>query len=182
MPSVDELVSDIISREGGYVNADSDKGGPTKFGITAQVLGEWRHLGRTATRKEVMSMDEHEARKIYFTRYVTGPQFDKIPDDEVRAHVVDIGVNSGPVTAAKMFQRAIGMHPAKVDGIVGEETLSAFLLTDAARVRRRLVSGRIEFYLGLGLDGKDVQEFLETHTKSQLHNLRGWVRRSMEFF
>ena len=31
---VDELIDELIEREGGYVNHPADRGGPTKFGIT----------------------------------------------------------------------------------------------------------------------------------------------------
>ena len=39
---VDDLISDIIRREGGYVNHPDDRGGPTNYGITQATLSEWR--------------------------------------------------------------------------------------------------------------------------------------------
>ena len=34
---VDELIDELIEREGGYVHHPADRGGPTRFGITEAV-------------------------------------------------------------------------------------------------------------------------------------------------
>lgn len=36
----EEILNDVLRREGGYVHHPSDRGGPTKFGIAARTLGE----------------------------------------------------------------------------------------------------------------------------------------------
>ncbi len=177
----EEIIQAILDREDGYSDREADRGGPTKYGITAAVLGEWRKLGRTASRKEVMNLDVHEAREIYMARYILGPGFDKIPDDDIRAFVVDMGVNLGTHAGGKMFQRAIGLLGDDVDGVVGPQTLHALSLTSKERVMRRLIQARGEFYMNVAIDNTDVQDFLKKHPTSQLHNLRGWIRRTMEF-
>ena len=37
--TVDQMIDDILRREGGYVNHPADKGGPTKYGITLKHAG-----------------------------------------------------------------------------------------------------------------------------------------------
>ena len=49
MNAIEQILDDILRREGGYVNHPADRGGPTNFGITAQTLGNWRQLGRPTT-------------------------------------------------------------------------------------------------------------------------------------
>src|SRR5688572_7893012 len=112
--TTEELIDGILTREGGYVDHASDRGGPTNMGITAMTLGEWRRMGRPATRAEVKALKVEEARAIYWARYVV--PFQMIPFDELKAQLVDYGVLSGPVTAIKALQHVLSVP---VDGIIG---------------------------------------------------------------
>jgi lysozyme family protein len=174
--TIDQIIDGILIREGGFVDHPADTGGATNFGITARTLGEWRHLGRPATDADVQALTEAEARAIYRAKYVDGPKLTAIADDRLRALLVDIAVNSGPVTAIRMLQQVCGVP---VDGVLGPQTLGAA----AARpsVVADLIRERAEFYLRLGLGGADVKAFLREHPKSQLHFLKGWMRRALEF-
>ena len=42
MNAIEQILDDILRREGGYVSHPADRGGPTNFGIAAQTLGSWR--------------------------------------------------------------------------------------------------------------------------------------------
>lgn len=111
-----------IEREGGFTDRSDDRGGPTKFGITAATLGESRKLGRPATSGEVRDLTEDEAREIFEQRYLEAPGFLRLGMPVVEAVVFDLGVLTGPPTAAKMLQRAAGV---KDDGIMGPVTIGA---------------------------------------------------------
>jgi lysozyme family protein len=62
---IDAILDEVLRREGGYVNHPADHGGPTKFGIIAKTLGDWRRLGRAATAQEVAALTVEDSRAIY---------------------------------------------------------------------------------------------------------------------
>lgn len=162
-----KLIRDIIEREGGFVNHPNDKGGPTKWGITAATLGRWRSLGRNATIEEVRALTKQEAEDIYYVQYVKKPGFDKVPDEHLRTQLVDYGVNSGPMLAITKLQEIIG---ADADGILGNETLSALSLKDQRVVNNQLVAARVRMF------GRIV-----TKAKTQIAFLDGWLARALTF-
>jgi lysozyme family protein len=115
-----DILDAIIKAEGGYVDHAADLGGPTNMGITAATLGEWRRLGRNATRAEVKALTRAEAEAIYAVRYLR--PFDAIQDADLRHYLIDLGVLRGPRKAAQMLQDVVGVE---ADGWIGPETLKA---------------------------------------------------------
>lgn len=182
--TVDQIIDDLLVREGGFADRPGDRGGPTKFGITAATLGIWRSLGRPATRAEVQAMSEHEARDIYAAEYIAHPGFGAIACEPLQVLLVDAAVNHGVARAIRMLQVALGFTGRRVDGILGRETRAAVAaLTDerSREIYRHVLRQRGELYLSLALDSADVCTFLEQHPTSQLTFLRGWIRRLLEF-
>jgi lysozyme family protein len=138
--TVDQLIDEIMDREGGYVDHKDDRGGATKFGITKQTLTEWR--GHPVTVADVKALGIGEARDIYLSQYVVRPGFLSLPDP-LLAHVVDFGVNAGPAQATKTLQRVVGV---KDDGVLGPKTRAALASADIADVTRRFWQERIRYY------------------------------------
>lgn len=124
--AVDELLDEVIAREGGFVHRPADCGGPTKFGITQRTLSAW--LGRPATVDEVRTLDEETAREIYVARYLAGPRIDTLPP-EIVPQVFDMAVNHGPRRAVRILQEVLNLAGWRVDvdGTVGPETRRAAL-------------------------------------------------------
>jgi lysozyme family protein len=95
----DGFLPDLKTREGGsaFTNRPADKGGPTRWGIDAATLGEWRKLGRPATAAEVQALGEPEADAIYRARYYQAPGFNLIAplSAPIAAELVDSGINLG---------------------------------------------------------------------------------------
>lgn len=183
--TADQIIDDVLEREKGYVDHPADRGGPTNFGISAAVLGIWRSLGRPATRDEVRALQVTEARDIYAAEYISRPGFGEVWYEPLKVLLVDAGVNHGQSTAIRWLQRALGFGGGRrVDGVMGRETKAAVSALSAERAREVYVAvlrERVELYLALGLEGADVKQFLRAHPTSQLANLRGWLRRAMEF-
>lgn len=165
--TADEIIDDILRREGGYSDRLADRGGPTCFGITATTLGAWRKLGRHATRAEVKALTTEEARAIYHAQYITSPRFDRVTDVELRGLLVDFGVHSGQARAVKALQRAVDVP---IDGVLGTNTLAALKVADARRVYRDVLRER----------GELLAAILH-RDKTQLVFAAGWLRRLMEF-
>lgn len=94
---IEDLISRVIEREGGYVNHPSDRGGPTKYGITQDTLASWRT--RFVMPAEVEAMTEDEARTIYRARYFRG--LEKITDPKTLEFLFDYSVHSGSGRAVK---------------------------------------------------------------------------------
>lgn len=125
MASMDDVISHIMAREGGYVDAPADHGGATKYGITQAVA---RAHGYTGPMRD---MPASTARAIYARSYIQQPGFDRVETlaPGVGAELADTGVNMGTVIASEFLQRALNvLAPAsalKIDGHIGPATLTA---------------------------------------------------------
>lgn len=116
-----EALTLMFGHEGGYNNRKTDRGGPTKYGITAKTLGAHRRLGRAATAAEVAKLTLEEATEIYRQSYWSQSGGDLLPVGLDYA-AFDFGVNSGPGTAVRHLQKVVGVTQ---DGIVGAQTVAA---------------------------------------------------------
>ena len=163
--TVDQILDDLIRREGGYVHDPVDRGGPTKYGITQRTLQTWR--GRVVTPTDVRGLTRDEARAIYQRRYVDAPGFATLPDP-LRAQVIDNAVLSGPRQAVKDLQRAIG--GVAVDGKLGPKTRAALTRRGVAAVHAQLIQVRAARI------GRLVQR-----APAQVRFLRGWLTRITAF-
>lgn len=125
----DAVVNAIIAREGDYVDHPSDRGGPTRFGITRAVAQANSYFG------DMRLLPLSLAQDIYLKRYILIPQFDKVHSiaATVGAELIDTGINMGPAVAAGFLQRWLNAFNARgsrypdmfVDSRIGPITLRA---------------------------------------------------------
>ncbi|MBW4331738.1 hypothetical protein KY084_12740 [Stakelama sp. CBK3Z-3] len=133
---IDELIDEVIEREGGYIDHPADTGGATRWGITQATARAQGYLG------DMRTLPREEATAIYRRLYWLRPGFDRVaaraPD--LAAELFDTGVNMGPATATGFLQRALNAlnrgqrdYPdLSVDSRIGPVTiaaLDAFLAT-----------------------------------------------------
>jgi hypothetical protein len=126
---VDELIEELIEREGAYVNHPADRGGPTRFGITEAVARAHGYAGAMA------ALPREEAAAIYRRLYWLRPRFDQVAErcPRVAAELFDTGANMGPAVAATFLQRALTAlnrggkdYPDLVpDGRIGPASMAA---------------------------------------------------------
>jgi lysozyme family protein len=160
----EDVITEVLRREGGYVDHPSDRGGPTNYGITLKTLAAWR--GQPVTAEDVFALTEAEARDIYRREYVERPGLDQIADPLLRGLLVDYAVHSGPRRAIEELQRVAGVT---VDGKLGPQTLSAVAVKGAESLRRGVLRARGRYLARLLSD------------PSQRVFAGGWLNRLMEF-
>ena len=137
---IEELIDELIDREGAYVGHPADKGGPTRFGITEAVARAHGYGGAIA------ALPRDEAAAIYRRLFWLRPRFDEVAErcPRVAAALFDTGANMGPAVAATFLQRALTAlnrggrdYPDLTpDGRIGPSTLAAldaFLETRGGR-------------------------------------------------
>lgn len=160
-----QVIDDILRREGGYVNHSADHGGPTNHGITQATLSAWRKA--PASIDDVRNLTEAEAREIYESEYVRKPGFDRVNGERLQAILVDCAVNHGPDRAVKFLQGALGVTQ---DGDFGPKTRGALYNSDPVAIYRKVVAARARFY------GQII-----TKNVTQAVFAAGWMNRLAEF-
>lgn len=170
---IDEMIQDVLAKEGGYVDHPADRGGPTKFGITLATLS--RYLHRVVSPQEVKDLDITTAKEIYELNYYRMPRIDRLPAP-IQPFVFDCAVNHGPKRAIKFVQDVCndaGFGPLTVDGLVGPKT----------REEAALCYSRLEDWMLVALV-EERQMFyanIVDRDPSQKVFLKGWLNRARSF-
>ena len=173
--TLEQMLARIEHHEGWpkYTNRPSDKGGPTKGGVTQATLSA--HRGRPVTPEEVMALGRTEVHEIYRQRYIA--PWEWVANEQLRWLLVDYAITSWHDDPAIALQRGVG---AKVDGIIGPKTRMAVLAADQDLLYAYVWRHRMGKFFEVAYD-PSVKEFLKTNDETQLHNLRGWMNRLAEF-
>ena len=129
----DEAFHHLLGHEGGYSNHEADPGGETMWGVTKVVA---RAHGYEGLMKD---LPVNLAKAIYRKSYWDAVQAESLPP-LIRYAVFDAGVNSGPGTAIKWLQEAVGATP---DGALGPKTLAAINELNPEGILRRMLAKRL---------------------------------------
>lgn len=183
MPTVTEIATDIVDREGGYVNDPDDPGGPTNYGVTVHTM---RRLGLDLTKdgqidsSDVRVLTRAHAVSIFVEHYFRGPRIDRLPVP-LQPSVFDMYVNAG-ANAVKILQRLLCDMRIEVtiDGIIGPKTVTAARqamdaapdhLVDAYGIARR------NYYYDLA----DRRPASRKYAMRRDGGKGGWIKRAEEF-
>jgi lysozyme family protein len=100
---IDQLIDDVIEREGDYVDHPADRGGATRWGITKAVAR------RQGYHDDMRALPQSDAAAIYRRLYWIAPAFDKVGEvaPKLAAELFDTGINMGTGTATGFLQRAL---------------------------------------------------------------------------
>ncbi len=162
---IDDVINDLIRREGGFSNRPTDRGGPTNHGITQTTLSEWRK--KPVTVEDVKNLTEAEAYDIYMSKFFLQNKLDAIPDKRTQAHLLDAAVLHGPRNAVKFLQETIGYDdPKGPDGYIGEKTLKTLVdYLDSGgsweEINDNLVQQRLNLVRQRVLNKPDQKEYIE---------------------
>ena len=168
--TIQQIINDLIDREGGYSNNPNDPGGETMYGWTAAAA---RAEGYTGAMKD---MPRSWAEAAYLRKYVTEPGFQKIAAINMRIaeELVDTAVNCGAGVPGPWLQRSLnlfnrqGMDYADigVDGQLGAATiaaLQAFLTkrgADGEKVLLRALNSLQGYrYIDIGEHNTKLEDF-----------------------
>lgn len=171
--TVQDMIAEIIEREGGYVNHPNDRGGPTKYGITQRTLSA--HRGKPATIEDVRGLRYDEAEIIYRQMFYREPKIYLLPE-AIQPQIFDMAVNHGPYRAVKYLQqylRGCG-EMIKADGLLGARTVAA-----ANRVIEKL--GEVTTNNQIAEYRKRIYRMIASHDPSQNQFIIGWLARADEF-
>ena len=162
--TIDQMIADVVQREGGYTNDPKDRGGPTKYGITLATLAAYR--GRPTTAQDVQNLSAYEAATIYKAEFYFKPHIDMLPG-ELQPIVFDAGVNSGPPRAVMLLQkalRAITGNFMAADGVIGPivcgTAQDAIAKHGIAAVVNGVVEQRLQWYDACVAANPDDKKFL----------------------
>ena len=183
MKSVEEIATEIVAREGGYVNDPDDPGGATKYGVTIHTM---RRLGLDLDRDgqitagDVKRLTRDQACDIFLKHYFRKPRLEELPQPQ-QASVFDMYVNAGS-NAVRILQELMCKmgYDLAVDGALGPQTLGivhdAILrapdhLVDAYGIERR------NYYYRLA----DKRPTSRKYARRRDGGKGGWITRAEAF-
>lgn len=183
MQSVQEIATQIVAREGGFVNDPDDPGGATNHGVT---LGTLRRLGLDLTGDaeidvaDVRAVSQQQAEQIFIRHYFEAPGIATLPQ-VLQASVFDMYVNAGS-NAVRILQQLLGQmgYSVAVDGVIGPQTATAAqqaAAVDGQALRDAYGVARRNYYFRLA----DRRPASRKYARSRAGTKGGWIRRAEEF-
>lgn len=179
MKTVHQLATEIVAREGGFVNDPDDPGGATNFGVTIHTLRRLRP-GQQIGVEQVRALTRDDAITIYVEHYFNRPRIADLPEP-LWATVFDMYVNAG-ANAVRILQRLMiqmGLD-ISVDGVIGPQTIAAAHrahdmapahLVDAYGIARR------DYYYRIADQRPASRKFARRRDGGK----GGWITRAEEF-
>lgn len=181
--NIRQIATQIIAREGGYVNDPDDPGGATNHGVT---IGTLKRLNMDVTgdgqvtTADVRALTQDQAIEVFIDHYFNRPRLNELPE-MLQASVFDMYVNSG-INAVRILQKLLTdmRLPCTADGVIGPQTLqqarrAAELapdhLMDAYGIARR------NYYYRLA----DNRPASRKYARRRDGGKGGWIRRAEEF-
>ena len=134
----------VLGQQGGFIIDPNNPGAATQFGISLDILKDWRK-DQSLSAEDVGKLKPEEAREIYRTRYWNVLRCDDLPAG-VDLVVFDFGVDRDPGRSAKMLQQVVG---AAADGSIGDATIAAANAASPRDVVRDMSNRRLEYYRDL---------------------------------
>jgi lysozyme family protein len=175
---IDEMIADIIRREGGYNDIAEDRGGATNFGVSLRyAVGVGLDLNGDGVvdNSDIRLVTPERAGMMYRDDFFARPRIHRLPE-VIQPQVFDCAVNHGPPRAIMFVQTVVNecqFGPVSVDGVIGPRTVAAAREAQNGMgllFNNAIMYERIRFYEGLA-----------RRDPSQIKFLNGWLRRAREF-
>ena len=160
----------VIGDKTGYVNAKTDSGGETNFGITKTKARQCGYNGK------MCDLPYETAKQIYYNEYWKKTNANNIYNFNISFLLFDFAVNTGVTNASKKLQTAINKtlkkNVLKIDGVIGKKTIEEL----------NFIAMGI-YYSFNDLEKIFIAEILAYYTSLKNHNTgfakngAGWVNR-----
>lgn len=161
MADAKKLIPFLLKWEGGFVNDPADAGGATMKGVTLATFRKF--YGPQMGIEDLKRITDEQWLHIFKTGYWDKCGADKILSQSVANALVDWAYNSGMATAAKAVQKIAGVT---MDGMIGNQTITAINSWNARKLFDAIKSARIQFI-----------ENIVKNKPSQGKFLKGWMNR-----
>lgn len=145
-----------------YSNNPTDRGGPTRMGITLAILDKF--TGTKGTASDIKSLTLDKAKQIYEQLFWSPLECDKIVPQPVAMALFDIGVNAGSTRAVRLLQTALSLPP---DGRMGPDTLMKINSSPTNPTLTRFICEIQNYYIDIVVNDP-----------FQIRFLQGWLSRS----
>ena len=134
----EQCFNQLIGNEGRYSNHPSDPGGETMWGITKAVARMAGYHGEMREMPLAVAKDIY--RQYYWADWMANAAM------PLCFELFDAAVNCGQSTAAKLFQRSLGV---KEDGVIGPKTMAAATALSTARLWVQFAATVLEYRASL---------------------------------
>lgn len=174
---LDAVVTQILEAEGEQcTDRAADRGGRTKWGVTADTLSAYRGIPAAQARQEVCSVTREQAREIFLNDYLYRPGFDELPA-QLLPQVFDMSVNHGQATASRLLQEVLveqgfleevhePLTPLPAEALsASEEAMGA-----GTPLNELLADRRVAYYRAIVENDESQRQFLE-----------GWLNRAEKY-
>lgn len=179
--SIDNIIENILTEEGGYTNDDHDAGGETMYGITITTAKANGYFGA------MKDLPKSLAKQIYLNKYYLEPHFDQVAtiSESVAAELTDCGVNCGVNFAETILQQCLNLlnrsekdyKDISEDGKIGAGTISAL----ASYSMKRGKEGEAVLLKLLGIHkGFHYVQITKTRPANE-DFLYGWIKNRVHF-
>jgi len=155
----EQIITNVLKNEGGYVNDPTDMGGETNFGISK----------RSYPDVDIKNLTLDQAKTIYKRDFWDKQQYNNIDNIIIAAKIFDLSVNMGASKANILIQRALRSVGRKVneDGILGIATLNAINVASSTELLVALRSEAAGYYRSIVASKKEQSKYLN-----------GWLNRA----
>jgi len=158
-----EIIDEVLTTEGGYVNDPDDPGGETKYGISKKQF----------PNEDIKNLTRGRAIELYKIKYWDKFNLDSFPD-KYKHLIFDMYVNHSDRGVAKILQRSVNNKAQKevlvVDGKFGK--LSRMYFKKYSPEINRILAFRAKYY----------NDVLRKNPKQKKHYY-GWIlNRVFDFY
>lgn len=155
-------VAHTLAWEGGFTHNPSDRGGDTRFGISAA----------TFPHENIAQLTIDRAIQLYCVTFWMPLCLDELPP-RIAAKVFDTAVNMGPTAATRLLQQAFNILAGAAQQLVEDGVMGAVTRGRANRFQ----SEDVLLAVYCGLQWERYRQIIETNP-SQRTFLGGWARRA----